>query len=420
MSKAGSKTVESERAGEGAYGCRDKYGTLNSMSDEILVAIVGGGVVGCAVARELAGKFDGIFLFEKNVGITQGENQSSRNSGVVHSGIYYDQETRPEKAALCVEGNRLLYAFCEDYQVPALRTGKLIVATNSDHEATLDLYLGRARDNGLDGVERISRQAIRKLEPNVAAQSALLIPSAGIVDPVSLVYRLHVLAHQQGVHFMVGTEVKGIEGQTDGIELTFQYPDEARDRIKARVLINAAGIEADQMARQLDPDSPYELDPVGGESYKFYSDKRPGLSLAGMNVYPTPETVVTPHGRHFTVGVHLTPTFADLSYPPSLGTMVTVGPKLVPVERGNARVGARFSAKVFLERVQPFFPGLREDDLSWHQIGVQARLKNFPDFNMVFSPRYPHVINLLGIDSPGLTASLAIARRVKAMVDELV
>ena len=207
------------------------------MSNEIQIAIIGGGVIGCAVARELSRRYQGIFLFEKNAGVTQGENQSSRNSGVIHSGIYYDQKTRPQKAALCVEGSRLLYEFCHHHHVPALKTGKLIVAARVEDEKVLDLYLDRARENGLPGVEKIPGQLVKELEPNVTAKSALMVPSAGIVEPTSLVYRLHTLAHQAGVQFMVGTKVTDLHGDDDFIELTVQYRDGLTDRIKASVVI---------------------------------------------------------------------------------------------------------------------------------------------------------------------------------------
>ena len=111
------------------------------MSNDIPIAIIGGGVIGCAVAWELSKVHQGIFLFEKNPGITAGENQSSRNSGVIHSGIYYDQETRPLKAALCVEGNHMLYEFCSRHQVPALKTGKLLVATSDQEDEVLDAVM---------------------------------------------------------------------------------------------------------------------------------------------------------------------------------------------------------------------------------------------------------------------------------------
>src|SRR4030042_5272700 len=110
------------------------------MSTEFNIAIVGGGIVGCCVARELSETHEDIYLFEKNSGITRGENQSSRNSGVNKAGIYYDRETRPLKAGFCVEGNRLWYEFCERYDLPCSRTGKLMVATNEEESRTLDLY----------------------------------------------------------------------------------------------------------------------------------------------------------------------------------------------------------------------------------------------------------------------------------------
>jgi L-2-hydroxyglutarate oxidase LhgO len=386
------------------------------LENEISIAIVGGGVVGCAIAWELSRGYDNVFLFEKNPGITRGENQSSRNSGVIHSGIYYDQETRPLKAALCLEGNRLLYDFCSRYKVPALQTGKIIVATNEEEEEILELYLNRARQNRVPGAKRISGEKVRELEPNVRARSALLVPTAGIVEPTTLVYRLHTLASQGGVHFMTGTEVTGIEKNGDFNRFSICYSDGLKDRIKARIMINAAGTDADLVSKSYDPSSSYELDPIIGESYKFYGHKRPELGLKGMNVYPMPQSVMTPHGLHFTVGIHLTPTFGELSFPLALGSTVTVGPKLVPIQDRNAVPGPFVDAKTFSEKVSPFFPGITQKDLIWHQAALQARLKGHPDFIIRAVSDSPNFINLLGIDSPGLTACLAIARRVKEMV----
>ncbi len=385
----------------------------------IQIAIIGGGVIGCAIARELSTLNKQVFLFEKNAGITQGENQTSRNSGVIHSGIYYDQATRPMKAALCVKGNRLLYEFCDRHEVPALRTGKLIVAGNASDEEVLELYLARGRENHVPEVRRISGVKVRELEPNVSARSALLVPSAGIVDPVVLVYRLHTLAAGAGVQFVTDTEVLDLASDGDLIRMTIRYRDGRTDRVTTRALINAAGVEADRLTAMLRADSPYELDPVRGDSYKFYGHKRPELRLCRMNVYPTPEAVKTPHGTHFTVGVHLTPTFESVSYPPALGTTVTAGPKLIPVpDRGTASVPPQ-GAGFFAQKVQSYFPGLREEDLIWHQMGLQARLKNHPDFVIDSDSEMPNVINLLGIDSPGLTSCLAVARRTKEMVEKL-
>ncbi len=385
-----------------------------------MIVVIGGGVIGCAVAWELSQAYEDIFLFEKNPGITAGENQSTRNSGVIHSGIYYDRETRPLKGALCVEGNRLLYHFCREHKVPALKTGKMIVATTKEEEETLQFYLEQGKRNRVPGLKKISGADVRRREPNVRARSGLLVPSAGIVDAPMLVYRLHTLAYQNGAEFVTGTAVTGLEEYGDSIRVGIQYPDGKEDSIEAEMVINAAGVHADVVARFFNSDSPYELDPVRGETYRFYGHRRPSLRLRKMNVYPTPTAVVTPSGRHFTVGIHLTPTFASVDYPPSIGSTVTVGPKLVPAENRESALSPTVDADVFVRAVRPFFPAISEEDLAWHQSGLQARLKNQLDFVVEKEEAAPGLMHLLGIDSPGLTASLAIARKVRRMVDEII
>ena len=383
---------------------------------EISVAIIGGGVVGCATASELSKTFEDVFLLEKNPGVTKGENQSSRNSGVIHSGVYYDHESRPEKACLCVEGNSLLYEFCRDHRVPAIRTGKLLVATSNHEEEILEKYLRMALTNSVPDVKLIPGSEVRKKEPGIRAKSALLLPSAGIIDPTALVYRLHTIASGSGVHTLTDTEVVGLEPDGDWIRLTVKYRDGFMEKIRSRAVINAAGVEADRIARLWNPDSPFELDPIKGETYKFYGHRRPDIMLQGMNVYPTPREVVTPHGKHFTVGVHLTPTFENSSYPPSIGSTVTIGPRLTPVKDRDAWSGRIFGPEMFVKEVRTFFPGLRVEDLLWHQDGLQSRLKGHPDFMIQSDPGHQNMINLLGIDSPGLTSCLAIGRRIYKMM----
>jgi L-2-hydroxyglutarate oxidase LhgO len=405
------KQIESRLSHSGYY-----KEHASQVPSKISVAIIGGGVIGCSIAKELSSLCSDVFVFEKNPSITQGENQSTRNSGVIHSGIYYDQQTRPQKAVLCVEGNRLLHKFCASHKIPSLKTGKLIVATTEDEEEVLEEYLVRAKENGVPKVEMIPGKSVSKLEPNVAAESALLVPSAGIIDAPSLLYRLHTLAGNAGVHFVVNTEVIRLNMKRKVVNIVFRYSDGTIDEADAVLAINAGGIHADSLARQLNPDYPYELDPVRGESYKFYSHKLPRLRLLGKNIYPTPEVIETPHGEHFTVGVHLTPTFEDLSYPPRLGSTVTVGPKLSPVKDIESWRGDWIPAKIFSDQVRKYFPALTENDLIWHQAGVQARLKDHPDFVIERDPVCPHLINLIGIDSPGLTACLSIARKVAEIV----
>ncbi|MBN2062599.1 MAG: FAD-dependent oxidoreductase [Deltaproteobacteria bacterium] len=384
---------------------------------DVRIVIIGGGVVGCAVAMELSKGYDGIFLFEKNPGITQGENQSSRNSGVIHSGIYYDQATRPLKAGLCVDGNRYLYEFCRTNHVPFLKCGKLIVASSNEEDRLLDLYLKRASENKVPGVRKITAERVKELEPNVLALSALDVPGAGIVDSASFVYRLHTLAQKGGVNFISGTEVIGINARGGLYELLIRYPDGATDHVSTAMVINSAGVNADLVAKMINPRSLYEIDPILGESYKFYSHKREDIHLGGRNIYPTPTTVQTDGDRHFTVGIHLTPTLHDLNPPFRTGSTVTVGPRLRPLDDRNVSPEVLTPAEVFLEKVSRYFPGLLAKDLSIHQAGHQARLKGCRDFVIGEDPLNPGFVNLLGIDSPGLTSSISIAHRVRKIVD---
>ncbi len=386
------------------------------MSDSLEIVVVGAGVVGCAVAWELARAGHQVVVLEKNPGVTQGENQSSRNSGVIHAGLYYDQNTRPLKARLCVQGNRLLYRFCREQGVPALRCGKLVVAVNEPEVSVLETYYRRARENGVP-VELMDGGRAREREPNLRARAALFLPSSGIIDATALVYRLHVLAGIQGAHFQVETELASVRDRPEGLELGLRYRDGAGDRVLCRHLVNCAGLEFDTVARLVDASSPYVCDPVRGEAMKFYRTRRPELALKGTNIYPTPRRITTARGSYFTVGVHLTPTLeSDAQGRVDFGPVVTVGP-LNRQARHRQDYGGDFRpVEEFLEMVGEFFPGLRPGDLEPHQAGIQARMAGHQDWRVEFSPAQPRCLNFLGIDSPGLTGSLALARLAREML----
>ena len=387
------------------------------MSAEFNIAIVGGGIVGCCVARELSENHEDIYLFEKNSAITRGENQSSRNSGVNHAGIYYDRKTRPLKARFCVEGNRLWYEFCERYDLPCSKTGKLMVATNEEESRILDLYLARARENGVPEVRKISGAQVREHEPNVRAHSALLLPTSGIFDPAVLVRQNYVLAGNKGVQFMTETEVVGLKPLDGGTELRIRYRDGIEDTVKARLVINAAGLQAVALAKMLDPAFPIKEALVRGDSLKFYRTRRPELFLQGMNVYPTPIVVDTPTGKQYTLGVHLTPTFDLVDGRFVIGDTVTVGPRLIPVTHLNDYKTPVPPPEVFLESMG-FFPDLKPQDLEPHQSGIQARLNGYADFYIEWDQIAGKVLHLIGLDSPGLTSAPAIAKHVRAMIEK--
>jgi L-2-hydroxyglutarate oxidase LhgO len=385
-------------------------------SERFDITVVGAGVVGCAIARELSQAGRDVVVLDKNAGVSRGENQSTRNSGVIHAGLYYDQETRPLKAALCAQGNRLLHRFCEKHQVPALKTGKLVVATNGQQQATLKLYLERARQNGVP-VKWLEAGEVNELEPLVKAEAALYLPTSGIVDAAALVHKLYALASNQGAQFVNETTVTALAPHPEGMEVRVRYRDGSEDSILTSHLINSAGLYSDDVARMADPESAFHIDAVRCETMKFYPHKRPELGLGGLNIYPTPRKVTTDYGTYFTVGVHLTPTLeTDIKGSVSLGPVVTVGPLNRPTQHKEDYGGDFVATSEFLSLVSDFFPALTEDDLEPHQVGILARLMNSGDWVIEFNPRQPRCLNLLGIDSPGLTGSLAIAAKVAKML----
>ncbi|MFC1732824.1 NAD(P)/FAD-dependent oxidoreductase [candidate division KSB1 bacterium] len=404
------------------------------MSD-VPVTIIGGGVIGSAIAYELSKSIDGIFLIEKNKKIT-GENQSSRNSGVIHAGIYYPKDEELLKSVLCVEGNKLMYEFCEEHDVPYRKTGKIVVAVNNSDEVYLDSVLETALMNDVPGVKKITEQEVRVLEPNVNAISAVYVPTSGIVEPTQLVSKLEMLSRSQRVHFVTGNEVIDIQPRGKTFRVITKTGNKT-DSFDTKLLINAAGLYSDEIARIINPDSPYEIEPVRGESAKFYKTKSHEINMNGLNVYPAPQGFYKDTGEKAelpfklflklfreglvgrTVGVHLTPTFDMIGEDYIIGNTVTIGPLY------TAGVGKKdYSSNLhpeedYLTRINGFFNNLSPSDIMLHQAGIQAKLKNHRDFVIEQDIKYLNCINLIGIDSPGLTSSLAIAKYVKEIVKQV-
>ena len=356
------------------------------MSD-IPITVIGGGVIGCAIAYELSSNYE-VLLIEKNQ--IPGENQSSRNSGVIHAGIYYKPDSL--KAKLCVEGNKLLYDFCDTHNVPYSRTGKLIVATTSEEEKCLESLLERADENGVPGVELVNAS---EYEPNVCAHSALYVPTSGIVDSASLVSKIRELSTE--VNFLDKSKVVWINGNKVTLD--------SGETFETDLIINAAGLYAEDIAKLANPQKSYGLIAFRGEAAKFYIREDTNVS---MNVYPVPRKVVENGETFQTLGVHLTPT---LDLDGELSQTVTIGPAYIgSVDRED--YAHKADEQQFLESIFPFSPNLKLEDISLHQTGIQMKSSNH-DFII---ERDGTMINLIGIDSPGLTASLAIAKYVKELI----
>jgi L-2-hydroxyglutarate oxidase LhgO len=388
------------------------------MSDRLDITVVGAGVIGTAVAHLLARQGREVFVIEKNPGVTQGENQSSRNSGVIHAGLYYDKDTRPLKARLCAAGNTLLYEFCQKYDLPHLACGKLVVATKEEDLPAMELYRARAETNGVP-CEKISGEAAREREPLVNAMAALWLPTSGIIDPTAYLHQLYALASSDGAEFLTQTEVIAAKPGPEGIEITLRYRDGATDTFLTEQLINCAGLYSDDLARMINPDSAYSIDPMRGEAACFYRTKRPELGVGDLNVYPTPYQVHMPGGTYWTVGVHLTPTLEPVAGGGAQpGSTITVGPLNMAAKDKEDYGGEHRPMAEFHQQVESFFPSLRPDDLQPYQAGIQARLSGYQDWVMEFDKKHPACLNLLGFDSPGLTGSLAIAEDVKNLLDQ--
>ncbi|TET49697.1 MAG: NAD(P)/FAD-dependent oxidoreductase [Actinomycetota bacterium] len=403
------------------------------MSEKVNITIIGAGVIGCAIAYRIANGGTGskdIVVVERNSQIN-GENQSSRNSGVIHAGVYYPKNIGPLKAKLCVEGNRMLYDFCTEYNIPHKKCGKLIVATDSLEEEYLEDVYSIARNNGVPGLEIIYSKRIRNFEPNIYGSMALYVPTSGVVEATALVNRLYRLAEESGVMFLVGNRITRIGPYNEGFEVTMESAN-SEEVFRTEILINSAGLYADEIARSVNPGCPYRMDPVKGESAKFYKSSRDNLSMNGLNIYPVPFGYM-PGGEKLrvgfsefkklfdegkvykSVGVHLTPTFELVGNEYIIGDTVTVGPAYSAPENREDYAATREPA-YYNSMINPFFPNIRLEDISLHQAGIRARLAGHYDFVIERDPVYKNLINLIGMDSPGLTASLAIADHIVKMI----
>ena len=287
----------------------------------------------------------------------------------------------------------------------------MIVATNESQSRRLDRHLQLARANRVPDVRKIGPDEIKRLEPNVSAHSALLVPTSGIIDPTALLHQVYASASNRGAHFMPATQVIDLDLSSGQIMVTIRYRDGKEDRIAADTVINAAGVHAVDVARLIDPQIPIRAAFIRGDSYKFYRNRRSEIFLRGMNVYPTPITIDTPSGQHHTVGVHLTPTFDRVDGQMTIGDTVTVGPKLIPIAHLEDHATPVPEPEAFLEKMG-YFPYLSVTDLEFHQSGIQARLDGYHDFYIKPDRSSSRVIHLLGIDSPGLTAAPAIAKYI--------
>lgn len=386
------------------------------MTDRVPIAIIGGGALGMAIACTLLERgHRNIVLLEKNDGF--GLEQSGSNSGVIHAGFFY--ETGTAMAKLCVEGVPLLYKFCRDHSVPHVQTGKLLVATDAAQENELQKYFRLARDNGLDNVEIISGKDAQKREPCLNVTSALVVPQSGVFDAsfyVSILYKKAAASHDTPDMLMKSCRVAGIRAAKNYFTLDVEQlrGETTRWQLECETVINAAGLYALDLARMISPDLPCEKQYLRGEYFQF--NRRNDLYI-NANVYPVPIMVVLPEGGHFLhLGAHLTPKVGpDERGRTMVAKEVLVGPIFSEV-KDPQNYRSTMDASVFYKAVKPFLPALNPQDLYRGHTGILGLIKDQTDFMMMQDESYPNCIHLLGMESPALTASLAIAKFVADML----
>ena len=372
------------------------------MLAEVDVAIIGAGVIGLATASEIAQGKKEVFVFDKNR--TFGLETSSRNSEVIHAGIYYPEDSL--KARLCVEGKNLLYNLCNKHNITYKECGKIIVATDESEISWLEGLYEQGRKNGVDDLVLLSRTEVKKLEPNVEARAGLLSPSSGIFDSHNLLKFLYNQARGKGVEFVFGTEVIGIERA--GAKYKVQIKD--RDGISAFVahtIVNCAGLNSDKIAQLAGIDiakSGYRLHYCRGEYFSLDSKYR---NLVSRLIYPVPEQAG--HGIHWRQ---------------TLDGRVLLGPSADYVGAIDYSVDETHK-QYFYDSAKRFLSLVELEDLAPESAGIRPKLQgpgeDFRDFVIAHEEKagFPGLINLIGIESPGLTAALAIARYLGKIVDDL-
>jgi L-2-hydroxyglutarate oxidase LhgO len=371
--------------------------------DQANILIIGGGVIGCAIARAVSQRWQDVFLVERFPKL--GMATSTRNSGVNHAGLYYPKNSL--KAKLCVEGNRMTYEFCAKHNVSFRHTGKLVVAANAHEEAELAALKKRAEDNGVEGLRIIGPAEIRAIEPHISGTAALQVPSTGIVSAEELVHAYARLAASQGASIVTHAQVVSLEPAGGTIRVGLRIGDEEdsqNETIEARCVINSAGLFADEVAGLLGNHS-WRIYPVRGE---YCEIRGPRSNLINNLVYPLP------HTDGLSLGVHFTKT---------LWGSVLVGPTASYVEGKDNYEKDRLPIADFARSAKTLLPEIEESDLQLGYSGLRPKLvppsgKGIADFVITRDPAVPQAIHLVGMESPGLTAAPAIAEHVSKLVAE--
>ncbi|MBT4161646.1 MAG: NAD(P)/FAD-dependent oxidoreductase [Gammaproteobacteria bacterium] len=361
------------------------------------ICVVGAGVVGLAVARELALRGHKVVVLEKSERF--GEGISSRNSEVIHAGIYYPDNSL--KARLCVRGKNQLYEYCESRHVPHRRLGKLIVATSDEENNQLAAILEKARRSEVVDLEYIEGAKLKALEPAVNSRLALLSPSTGIIDVHGLMTSFLADLEANDGSLACRAEVKNVRRNVDGFIVEVAV-DGGSYSIGCRGLVNSAGLGAQSVAASVEGLNPAIIPPLYfcKGSYFLLQAKNPFNHL----IYPVPDPSGAGLGVHATIDT---------------GGQVRFGPDVEYIGAENYRVSDERLAMSY-DAIRRYYPGLEDGWLIPGYAGIRPKLQAPGDEPADFviqtadDHEIPGLINLFGIESPGLTSSMAIAETVAA------
>ena len=359
--------------------------------DQVDAVVIGAGVIGLAVARALALQGREVMVLEAADGI--GTGTSSRNSEVIHAGIYYPQGSL--KARLCVQGKQLLYDYCEERGVGHSRCGKLIVATSPGQVVQLQAIIAKAAANGVTDLVRLTREQAVALEPNLACEAAVFSPSTGIVDSHALMLALQGDLENSGGLVVLNSPLALARCEKSAITLVAVDGTE----LLAQTVVNAAGLQAQPLARRFAGLAAQHVPPSHYAKGNYFT--LAGRSPFSRLIYPVPEAAG--------LGVHLTL---------DLGGQAKFGPDVQWVDSPDDLVVDPARGEAFYAEVRKYWPGLPDGALQAGYAGIrpkiQAPSEPARDF-LIQGPAdhgVPGLVNLFGIESPGLTSSLAIGRYV--------
>ena len=354
------------------------------------VTIIGAGIVGLTIAAECKGK--NCLVVERHDSF--GRETSSRNSEVVHAGIYYP--TGFLKARFCVEGRHMIYDLCEKYNINYKKTGKIIVATNNEEDKDMERIYKQGLANGVEDLRIITRDEIKNMEPSIKAVSGIYSPSTGIVDTHGLMKYFELKAKENGATFAYGCELVRIEKLQKDYKISVKDVDGEIYDFSTHILVNSAGLESDKIARMAGIDE-YKLYYCKGEYFKVGGGKSKYINH-----------LVYPHPTKTSLGIH---TVIDLQ------GQLKLGPNAFYVDEINYDVNTNHSKELW-NSVNAYLPFIELEDLTPDMAGIRAKLQapaeDVKDFVICHEEKRGLVgfINLVGIESPGFTAAPAIARHV--------